>query len=155
MDTRTLHETMRKRISQIIFEQMMKEAGKYTVIPIGYDTTVPDLTPYKRHAYVKKILDNLKAAPDFVLISADKTDVIVVEVLYMEHLDTEQLADKVHTIVRRWDPSYVFLVTQQGFYFDNCTQIRAENGLIKSLSESWIRMDLQHKYLDLVHDYVR
>ncbi len=155
MDTRSLQTLMNQKIAKIIFEEMFREAGKYVVIPIGYDTTEPNLSPYKRHSYVKKILDNLKAAPDFVLISRDKTDVIVVEVEYIPKLVPDKLGDKVHTLLRRWDPSYVFLVTQTGFYFEHCSVVKAENGHIKTLSERWVRAEMQNKYLDLLHHYIR
>lgn len=155
MDTSSLQKLMNQKIAEIIFEQMFREVGKYVIIPIGYDNTVPELQSFKRHTYVKKILDNLKAAPDFVLISQDKTDVMVVEVEYMPTFVPEKLGDMVHIILRRWDPSYVFLVTQTGFYFEHCSTIKAENGHIKTLSERWARMDIQNKYLDLLHHYIR
>lgn len=155
METKALHTLFNRKISEIIFEQMFLESGKYTIVPIGYDRTVPELTPYKRHSYVKKVLDNIKAAPDFVLISKDKTDVIVVEVQYMPNLIPNKLGDIVHTLLRRWETSYVFLATQQAFYFEHCSVIKAENGHIKSLSERWVRMDVQNKYLELLHHYIR
>jgi hypothetical protein len=155
MDTASLRNVMNQKISELIFEQMFLEAGKYTIVPIGYDRTVPELSPFKRHVYVKKILDNLKAAPDFVLISQDKTDVIVVEVEYMPEFVPDKLGDMVHTILRRWDPSYVFLATQHAFYFEHCSVIKQENGHISSLSERWVRLDIQNKYLDLLHHYLR
>lgn len=154
MDTRSLQQLMNQKIAKIIFEEMFREAGKYVIIPIGFDSE-PELSTYKRHSYIKKILDNLKTAPDFVLISRDKTDVIVVEVEYISTLVPDKLGDKVHTLLRRWDPSYVFLATQTGFYFEHCSVVKAENGHIKTLSERWVRAELQNKYLDLLHHYIR
>jgi hypothetical protein len=155
MQTAELKKLFNQKITEHIFQYMFREAGKYTVIPIGYEATAEELEPYKRHAYVRKVLDNLKAAPDFVLISKDKTDVIVVEVEYIAKAEPEDIGDMVHTVLRRWDPSYVFIATQTGFYFDSCNSVKAENGHIKLLSEHWVKMDMQHKYLELLHYYVK
>lgn len=155
MQIAELKHIFNQKISEHIFQYMFREAGKYTLIPIGYETTAENLEPYKRHTYVRKILNNLKAAPDFVLISQDKTDVIVVEVEYFPKMEPETVGDMVHTVLRRWDPSYVFIATQTGFYFDSCNSVKSENGHIKLLSEHWVKLELQHKYLDLLHYYVK
>lgn len=155
MQTSELRRIFHQKIVEHVFQYMFREAGKYTVVPIGYEATTEELEPYKNHVYVRKVLNNLKAAPDFVLISKDKTDVIVVEVEYMPKMEPELVGDMVHTVLRRWDPSYLFIATQTGFYFDACSHIKADNGHIKLLSERWIKMDQQHKYLDLLHDFVR
>lgn len=155
MDTKQLQTLFNRKIAEVIFEQMFREAGKHIIVPIGYESTIPELIPFRRHTYVKKIIDNLKAAPDFVMISNDKTDVIVVEVAYVPEMLPSKLGDMVHTLLRRWDPSYVFLATQHGFYFEKSSEIKAENGHIKMLSERWIRREVQDKYLDLLHHYIR
>lgn len=155
MQTAELKKVFNQKITEHIFQYMFRESGKYTVIPIGYEATVEELEPYKRHAYVRKVLNNLKAAPDFVLISKDKTDVIVVEVEYIAKPEPQDIGDMVHTVLRRWDPSYVFIATQTGFYFDSCNSVKAENGHIKLLSEHWVKMEAQHKYLELLHYYVK
>ncbi|MCX7996530.1 MAG: hypothetical protein N2691_02080 [Patescibacteria group bacterium] len=155
METRALHRLIRRKITATVFEQMFREAGRYTVIPIGHADSIETLSEHKRHPYVRKILENLTAAPDYVLISQDKTDVMVVEVDYMRRIDRETIADRIHTILRRWDPSYLFLATGSGFYYENCTAIRAENGSIKRLTERWVRKDIQDKYYHLLEDYIR
>jgi hypothetical protein len=89
MQTSELRKVFHQKIAEHIFQYMFREAGKYTVIPIGYESTADELEPYKQHVYVRKVLNNLKAAPDFVLISKDKTDVIVVEVEYFPKMEPE------------------------------------------------------------------
>lgn len=155
MDTRALHELMRQKITKVVFEQMFREAGTYTVVPLRTDETSDALLPHRRHSYIRKILENLKAAPDFALISQDKTDVLVVEVAYTKKADSVWFADAAHSILRRWDPAYIFLATENGFYFESCAAVRKGNGSIKHLSERWIRRDIQDKYLDLLQDYIR
>jgi len=36
-------DLIKGRIAEVIFEQMFREQGQYTVIPFGYEQTVPTL----------------------------------------------------------------------------------------------------------------
>ena len=69
------------RIAEVIFEQMIRERGdeeKYTIIPFGYEHTVPTLEQYRHLAEIPKIIDNIAGAPDFILISKDHTRIYLV-----------------------------------------------------------------------------
>jgi hypothetical protein len=154
--TASIANAIRDRIVETVFEKMFREAGNHIVVPIGYDYTAPELAEHSRHPYVKKVLDNLRSAPDFVLISNDRTEVFVVEVQYRASPYPNDLEELAFSLLRRWDPSYIFLATPQGFYFDSCQGIRERGSSnIAHLSERWIRQEIQLKYLDILHHFVR
>ncbi|MFO0704208.1 MAG: hypothetical protein U0525_05865 [Patescibacteria group bacterium] len=74
------------KIAETIFEQMIREVGKYTVIPFGYEHTVPTLAQYQHIARVKDVMENIKDAPDFALVSEDKQNIYLVEVKFQKDL---------------------------------------------------------------------
>jgi len=50
-----------------------------------------------------------------------------------------------------WNPSYLFIATLDGFYFDEISTILKNDGNISSLQEiSW---DLQQEYLQILKDF--
>ncbi len=51
---------------------MFIASNKFTVIPIGYAHTIPELAQYRHHIQIQQILNNIRNAPDYALISQDK-----------------------------------------------------------------------------------
>ena len=83
MDKNFSKDVIKGKIAEIIFELMFREAGKYTVIPFGYEKTFPELIQYsKRLPGAQKVIDNIKNAPDFAIISNDRKRIYLVEVKY-------------------------------------------------------------------------
>jgi len=147
-------ELIKGRIAEVIFEQMIREEGKYTVIPFGYEHTVPTLAQYREHIDLKRVLENISDAPDFALVSEDKTKLYLVEVKYRKSLDMNDLQQKAAELLQRWNPSWIFVATPSGFYCSPSNTIVA-NGVIKELSESWVVRERQNDYLQLLNEFER
>jgi len=141
------------KIAQIIFEQMFREQGEYTVIPFGYENILPEIFPQRNNFEgAQKAIDNIRNAPDYTLISAKKEKVYLVEVKYRRELNVEGIKDVAAKQMRRWNPSCIFVATQDGFYFDLCSAI-LKNNKVSNLTERMISRELQSKYLQLLNEF--
>ena len=141
------------KIAQIIFEQMFREQGEYTVIPFGYENILPEIFPQnKNFEGAKKAIDNIRNAPDYTLISIKREKVYLVEVKYRNYFDINEIISIAKKQMERWHPSCVFVATNYGFYFDVCSKI-VTSGRISKLSDSMIAADLQVKYLELINEF--
>ena len=142
------------RIAEVVFEQMMQEEGKYAVIPFGYEHTMPMLSQYQHLAIVRRVIDNIKDAPDFALVSEDKAKIYLVEVKYQTTPDIEVLKKSAKKLLKRWEPSWLFVATPGGFYCSPCSGIEKENR-INSLSTKWVVRERQEAYLKLLKEFER
>ena len=152
MSIQFTRELIKGRIAEVIFEQMIREEGKYTVIPFGYEHTVPTLAQYQHLPIVRQVMDNISDAPDFALISEDKTEVYLVEVKFQKFIDVERVKSYAETLLKRWNPSWIFVATTERFYCAPCNSIIKSN-TISPLSESWINLTHQAEYLHLLNEF--
>lgn len=142
------------RIAEVIFEQMVREENRYAVIPFGYEYTIPTLAQYQNLVEIKRVMENISDAPDFVLISDDKSQVYLVEVKYQNHLNIEVIKEYANKLLNRWNPSWLFILTPDGFFCSPCSSIVKESNIYK-LSENWVNMERQNEYLLLVKDFFK
>jgi hypothetical protein len=147
-------ELIKGRIAEVIFEQMLRDEGRYTVIPFGYEHTVPTLSQYQHFVEIKRVMDNIKDAPDFALISNDKREVFLVEVKYRSSINHGELKESAEKLLGRWNPSWIFVATQNQFFCAPTSAI-AKEGKISPLSESWVAADRQTQYLNLLKEFIR
>lgn len=140
------------RITEVIFEQMIREEGKYTVIPFGYEHTMPTLSQYQHLAVIRQIMDNISDAPDFALISEDKGKVYLVEVKFQSKLSIEHLEEYAKKLSERWKYPWIFVATPDGFYNGMCRDILKEKH-IHNLAESWVTQEHQNEYLKLLKEF--
>ena len=154
MDNNFSRNIIKGRITESIFEQMFQEAGEFTVLPIGYEHTTPILAQYQHFVEVQKVLENIRNAPDFALISQDKKQVYLVEVKYRRIISNEQILTIAKETIERWDPCYLFIASNNGFYFSPCNAVLSKNGELEPLRESWINKELQEKYLALLREFI-
>jgi|GEM_PF-940429 len=143
------------KIVELIFDQMLRKAGKFTVIPFGYEKTLPEIAQHSQELKFQHILDNIRNSPDFALISQDKTEVFLVEVKYRKNHTAEDLIKIVEKIRIKWDYIWLFIVTPDGFYFDSCTNILNNGGSIPPLDVKWVSEDLQKEYLELLKEFIK
>ncbi len=155
MDIKFSKDLIKGKIAEIIFEQMFREAGEYTIIPFGYESIVPELSQCKRFSKAQKVIDNIRHSPDFVLISQSKESVYLVEVKYSSKFNKESMKDLAIEQKNRWHPSWIFVATLSGFHFDSCSNIIKNNGDVAELEDWLIPKDLQSKYLDLLKEFER
>ena len=155
INTTFSRDLIKGRIAEVIFEQMIREENRYTVIPFGYEHTMPMLTQYRDCALIPKIIDNISEAPDFVLISdPDKTKVYLVEVKYQTVFDFVLIKQYAEDLTHRWEHPWIFVATPEMFYCGLCKTIYDED-TIKPLSESWVAAERQKAYLELLNEFRR
>ncbi len=145
-------ELIKGKIAEVVFEQMIREEGQYTTIPFGYEHTVPTLAQYQHLAEIKRVMDNISDAPDFALISNDKSKVFMVEVKYRSKINKEELKTVASSLLQRWNPSWVFVATKEGFYCAPSSTV-AQGGEISKLSSSWVDESRQNGYLKLLNEF--
>lgn len=141
------------KIAEIIFEQMFREDDKFTILHSGYEYTLPELAQYQHLTEVKAVMENIKNAPDFILVSQDKKEVHLVEVKYRSHRNTEEIKQIVKKTLEFWNPSWLFIASPDGFFFEPCNTILNNNGKIGRLYETRVGANLQKDYLKLLNQF--
>src|SRR2546423_1713308 len=133
-------------IAQAIFEQMFIEMDTSIIIPFGYEYTATVLHQFQRgmDEQDRKDLKNVRNIPDFLLVSQQKKNAILVEVKYRRKKDIETVKKIAHEVYNRWPSTWLFLATLEGFYFGKCTDIK-ETGQVDPLSSKLIPQDRQEQ----------
>ncbi len=140
------------KITEVIFEQMIREENRYTVIPFGYEHTTPTLAQYRHISEVPRVIDNISEAPDFALISEDKTKIYLVEVKYQKNFNNEEIKKNAEKLVKRWESPWIFIATPDAFYCAPCNAV-LNKGSISKLSENWVTKERQQRYLNLLKEF--
>ncbi len=141
------------KIAEVIFEEMFREAKGYTVIPFGYEKIVPELARFQNPS-AKKVVDNIRTAPDYALIMRDGKSIFLVEVKFQSKFNIDEIIRTAKKQMKRWDPSWLFVATLEGFYFGECSRIVYYEG-IKKLGIDKISENIQKKYLKFVKEFER
>lgn len=155
MDLNFSRNLIKGKIVELIFQQMFSISEKFTVLPLGYEHTTPILAQYQHHVQVKKVLENIRSAPDFALISQDKTEVYLIEVKYRHEVSKDDIFRLARTISNNWDPCFLFIATHDSFYLSSCNSIINNGGEIEALRESWIKKDIQDAYIPLLQEFIK
>lgn len=140
------------KITEVVFEQMMREEKRYTIIPFGYEHTMPMLAQYQHLIEVKHVINNISEAPDFALVSEDKSKLFLVEIKYQAKLNVEKLKEYAGKLLKKWDCPWIFVATPDGFYCGMCEWIIKE-GRINELSDNWVIKERQIEYLKLLKEF--
>src|SRR6266481_6063296 len=151
MDARFVQNLIKGKIAEIIFEQMFRESGKYTILHSGYEYTLPELAQYQHLAEIKAVIENIRNAPDFILVSQDHKKVYLVEVKYRANRNAQDLKEIADKTLEFWNPSWLFIASPDGFFFDTCGTISKNNGLIGDLYDKWATLNIQADYLKLLN----
>lgn len=147
-------DLIKGKITETIFEEMFRVSGEFTVLPIGYEHTTPILAQYQHLLEVKNVLENIRNAPDFALISQDKKKVFLVEVKYRKELDKEEILEIAKDTLTPWNPCFLFVATKDNFYFSPCNTIVNNRGVIDELGKSWIKERIKEEYLALLRNFI-
>ena len=148
-------ELLKGKIAEVIFEQMFRDCGKFTVLPFGYENTVPEVAQYQHLVEVQKVLDNIRHAPDFIIITQDRVQVYLVEVKYRRSTTPEDVKAIAEKVRERWDVAWLFLATPEGFFFDAINRVINSGGKIPPLANSWIDERTQARYRTLLNEFER
>ena len=140
------------KIAETIFAQMLRETKEFTVLEFGYEKIIPELAQQggKKNS---EMIETLRTAPDFAIINRKTREVRLIEVKFR----TKMLASDILKIAKRmhqsWNPSYLFVATLNGFYFNEINEIIKNNGKIEKLNHPQVSNDLQEKYLKILTDF--
>jgi hypothetical protein len=149
-----VHNLIKGRIAETIFEMMFRDTNKFTVLHFGYEYTEPILAQYRNMVVMKKVLDTVSKTPDFILLTENKKQPYIVEVKYRAHPDKVELLQIANDIVKNWEVSHIFLISKNGFYFSPAHRIINNGGMIEPLSFDWVSQEIQDKYKKLVSDWL-
>ncbi len=140
------------KIAETVFAQMHREAGEFTVLEFGYEKIIPELVQqgYKEN---NGMIETLRTAPDFAVIDRKTRNVKLIEVKYMRTLNKSYVLKDAKRMSQSWNPSYLFIATLEGFYFDEINKIIENKGNITPLENSQISDDLQKQYLQILIDF--
>lgn len=140
------------KIAETIFAQMLREAGDFTVLEFGYEKVIPELVQrgYKENNIT---IETLRTAPDFAVINQKTKEVKLIEVKYLKSLNFRYILGYAKKMSQSWNPSYLFIATLGGFYFDEINNIIKNKGKIALLETPQIKKDLQIRYLKILSDF--
>lgn len=147
-------QLIKGKIAELIFEQMFRRVSGYTVIPFGYESIIPELIQYAEKEDRNGLIENIRNAPDFALISHDPKQVLLVEVKYRAVMDMEQARRTAKRICEQWKLAWIFYATPEGFYFDFCADLEHLKTLTP-LDEKIIPLETQREYVQLLKDFAR
>lgn len=141
------------RIAETLFEQMLRDTGHFTILAFGYESVLPELAHRQNDIQAEETMEIIRRAPDFAVIDNKTHEVYLIEVKYMMNPKTEWILRDADRIYQSWKPSYLFLVTPEGFYFDKASDI-VEKQKITKLEEEVIPKELQDKYIKLLNEFI-
>jgi len=147
-------DLVKGRIAETVFEQMYRDTGNFTVLEFGYEKIVPELV---QGGYRERddIVETLRNAPDFAVIDNRKKHVRLIEVKYRRRYLSEETLATAERMQKTWNPSYLFIATLNGFYFDSIEDIILRKGFISPLSDDEVSAEIQKKYLSVLDEFER
>ncbi|MEO5645881.1 MAG: hypothetical protein ABIQ91_00185 [Candidatus Paceibacterota bacterium] len=146
-------QLIKGKIAELVFEQMFRRVDGYTVIPFGYESIIPELVQYAEREDRNGLIENIRNAPDFALVSHAPKQVLLVEVKYRKNIDMEEVKETAKRICAQWKLAWIFYATPKGFYFDFCADIGHQHKLTY-LDESIIPIEIQEEYLKLIREFI-
>ena len=150
-------QLIKGKIAEHVFEQMFRRAGQFTVLPFGYESTMPELAQQQHSANPEArriISDLISTTPDFVLVSKrpSEKDVYLVEVKYRSNLRGDDISEVARKVHEKWHVVWLFVATPEGFYFDSCKNV-IDTGKMKKLAESFVNEQTQDEFLRLLNEF--
>lgn len=152
-------DLIKGKIAEIIFEQMFREGGRFTILRSGYEYVYPELAQYYQLPYVEEYIEKIRHFPDFILISEDKKEAYVIEVKYRSDISPEEIRKTTSKCKEIQNPSWLFVASPKGFFCGPCNTILENNGKMGRLCVNpgenvkiWIEKIIQDKYLKLLKE---
>ncbi len=142
------------RIAETLFEQMLRDAGCFTILAFGYESVLPELARRQHDMHVQETMEIIRRAPDFAVINNETHEVNLIEVKYMMNPEVEWILRDAKEMYNSWKPSYLFLATPKGFFFDKAKTIIEKDGIISPFIHPKISEELQSKYLSLLNEFI-
>lgn len=153
MDNVTFARNLVKgKIAETIFAQMLRETKEFTVLEFGYEKIIPELVQQGR-GKDNVAIETLRTAPDFAVINQKTKTVRLIEVKYQRSINHNYVLGYAKKMSLSWNPSYLFVATLDGFYFDAISKVIENNGEISPLKHSQISDEIQLKYIEILKDF--
>ena len=142
------------RIAETLFEQMLRDTDCFTILKFGYESILPELAQRQHDIHAQETMEIIRRAPDFAVINNKTHDVYLIEVKYMMNPETRWTLPDAERMYKSWKPSYLFLITPNGFYFDKASTIVENNGVVSPLNHPDIPKPLQDKYIKILNEFI-
>jgi len=140
------------KIAETVFAQMLRSTREFTVLEFGYEKIVPELLNEVPEGE-KRTIETLRTAPDFAVINHKTREVHLIEVKYLHTLDSGYVLRYAKRMNESWNPSYLFIASENGFYFGDVKKICEDNGIIAPLKHPQIPDELQAQYHKILIDF--
>jgi hypothetical protein len=142
------------RIAETLFEQMLRDAGGFTLLAFGYESVLPELAHRQHDINAEETMEIIRRAPDFAVINNKTHEVHLIEVKYMMHVSAFTVLKAAKLMYDSWKPSFLFVASPNGFFFDKASVIIKNEGVINPLSHEQIPAHLQEKYIFLLNKFI-
>lgn len=140
------------KIAETVFAQMLRSTGEFTVLEFGYEKIIPELIG-RGKGENDKMVETLRTAPDFAVINSVTNEVRLIEVKYRASFNNKNILDIAERMHKSWNPSYLFLASEQGFYFGEVKDIIEQDGSIELLEHRQIPKGTQDEFLKILNDF--
>jgi len=140
------------KIAETIFAQMLRSTGEFTVLDFGYEKIIPELVQQgdKKN---DQMVETLRTAPDYAVINRKTKEVHLIEVKYRHNFTESDILEIADRMGANWNPSYLFIASKEGFYFDGVQDIIDNKGKIKKLNHPQISPNIQSEFLKILNNF--
>ena len=135
-----------------MFAQMLRSTGSFTVLEFGCEKIIPELVG-RGQGENNEMVETLRTAPDFAVINNKTKEVHLIEVKYRAHFTKQNVLDIAERMSRNWNPSYLFLASEGGFYFGEVKSLVENGGDIQRLDHPQIPIETQAEFLKILNDF--
>lgn len=140
------------KIAETVFAQMLRSTGSFTVLEFGYEKIIPELVGRGKGGD-SEMVETLRTAPDFAVINNATKEVHLIEVKYRARFIKQNVLDIADRMSRNWNPSYLFLASEDGFYFGEVKSLVENGGDIQRLDHPQIPAETQTEFLKILNDF--
>ncbi len=138
------------KIAETIFAQMLRSTGQFTVLEFGYEKIIPELAQQEEG---DELVETLRTAPDFAVINKKTREVSLIEIKYRQKFTAGEVLKIAKRMSQSWNPSFLFLASEDGFYFGEVKELIARRGKIAPLVHPQIPLNTQQAFLKILNDF--
>jgi len=140
------------KIAETVFAQMLRSTGEFTVLEFGYEKIIPELVG-RGSGQNDEMVEALRTAPDFAVINTKTKEVHLIEVKYRREFSDNDILRIAERMSERWNPSYLFIASEDGFYFGDVKKLVEQGGKIALLDHPQIPKETQDSFLKILNDF--
>ncbi len=105
------------KIAEIVFENMLREAGVFTILHFGYEHILPELAHGGVFDRESETARAVRTAPDFAIINNETKQVNLIEVKYRKIIRKDDLLNIAERYGRSMEPFIYFSRIKNRFLF--------------------------------------